>query len=194
MSKEIALSAEQFIDGVTNVAPHAARPSGYAVPALTGILIEVNGEETTFVATQSHTLAAQSVVLAKPSDDSYSFIAPAVLLTNVVKAKPQGPVTITLSESLITISGTFEPVKGAVIDESFPNWRRLLPTGNPAGTESIGINASLLAPFTKLSKHGKKIQYQEIELTFNGPRKPVAVRSLHNKRFYGLIMPVRIPS
>ena len=121
-----------FADFAAAVHQVARAASGDEVrPVLTGILVEVEGEEATLVATDSYRLAVRKLALAGVADAMRKVI-PARSFNEAARMATEGAITITLGETKAGFSTGTRTLTSRLIDGEFPNWRNLIPTELPS--------------------------------------------------------------
>ena len=159
---------------------------------LVGILIDRRATDCTLVATNGHMMLAaphtppEGETLALPVGQ---YIIPRELV-ETVKADPAGMVTITIDVAARTVSiAGASTVPGALIDGTFPDWRRVVPTS--ASNVPAQFDPTYLAAFHKAAlllgapKHGA-IPF----VTFHNGNGPATITfPCHDAR--GVLMPMR---
>ncbi|HTR71246.1 MAG TPA: DNA polymerase III subunit beta [Mycobacteriales bacterium] len=139
------VGSDAFADAVSAVAVAAGRDD--ALPVLTGIRMEIDGEQVTLAATDRYRLAIRTMRWA-PTDPSLQATAlvPARTLADAAKSLTSGAeVTVSLSatdagEGLIGLSGAHRSTTSRLLDGEFPKYRSLLPDTSSA-TATVGSTA-----------------------------------------------------
>jgi DNA polymerase-3 subunit beta len=139
------LGSDAFAAAVTSVAVAAGRDD--TLPVLTGIRIEIDGEDVTLAATDRYRLAVRTLRW-QPVDPSLQATAlvPARTLAEAAKALTAGAeVTLALAagtsgEGMFGLSGTTRRTTTRLLDGEFPKYRSLLPD-TAAATASIDTDA-----------------------------------------------------
>jgi DNA polymerase-3 subunit beta len=139
------LGSDAFAAAVTSVAVAAGRDD--TLPVLTGIRIEIDGEDVTLAATDRYRLAVRTLRW-QPVDPSLQATAlvPARTLAEAAKALTAGAeVTLALAagtsgEGMFGLSGTTRRTTTRLLDGEFPKYRSLLPDTS-AATASVDTDA-----------------------------------------------------
>ena len=112
-------------------------------PLFTGILVEVNEEKTTFVATNTHRLAIKS--LEQQNEEAASIIIPSKVLAeiahNLNNDLPEAIKISTLSSQIMIEIGE-TTIISRLIEGKFPDYRRVIP---PKFSISTKVNVKELA-------------------------------------------------
>jgi len=139
------LGSDAFAAAVTSVAIAAGRDD--TLPVLTGVRIEIDGEDVTLAATDRYRLAVRTLRW-QPADPSLQATAlvPARTLAEAAKSLTAGAeVTLALAaggtgEGMFGLSGSTRRTTTRLLDGEFPKYRSLLPDSS-AATASIDTNA-----------------------------------------------------
>jgi len=139
------LGSDAFAAAVTSVAIAAGRDD--TLPVLTGIRIEIAGEDITLAATDRYRLAVRTLRW-QPSDPSLQATAlvPARTLAEAAKSLTAGAeVTLSLAagstgEGMFGLSGASRRTTTRLLDGEFPKYRSLLPD-TAVATASIDTGA-----------------------------------------------------
>jgi len=131
------IGSDAFAAAVSSVAIAAGRDD--TLPVLTGIRIELDGEEVTLAATDRYRLAVRTLRW-KPSDPSLQATAlvPARTLAEAAKSLTSGAeVTLSLAtggtgEGLLGLTGATRRMTTRLLDGEFPKYRSLLPDSSSA--------------------------------------------------------------
>ncbi|MBV9486863.1 MAG: DNA polymerase III subunit beta, partial [Frankiaceae bacterium] len=131
------VGSDAFAAAVAAVAIAAGRDD--ALPVLTGIRVEIDGEQVTLAATDRYRLAVRTLKWA-PVDPGMQATAlvPARTLAEAAKSLTSGAeVTLSLSaggpgEGLIGLSGAQRSTTSRLLDGEFPKYRSLLPDSSSA--------------------------------------------------------------
>jgi DNA polymerase-3 subunit beta len=126
------VGSDAFAAAVAAVAIAAGRDD--ALPVLTGIRVEIDGEQVTLAATDRYRLAVRTLRWA-PSDPAMQTTAlvPARTLAEAAKSLTSGAeITLALSgtgpgEGLVGLSGAQRSTTSRLLDGEFPKYRSLLP-------------------------------------------------------------------
>jgi DNA polymerase-3 subunit beta len=126
------VGSDAFAAAVAAVAIAAGRDD--ALPVLTGIRVEIDGEQVTLAATDRYRLAVRTLRWA-PSDPAMQTTAlvPARTLAEAAKSLTAGAeITLALSgtgpgEGLVGLSGAQRSTTSRLLDGEFPKYRSLLP-------------------------------------------------------------------
>jgi DNA polymerase III subunit beta len=132
-----SVGSDAFAAAVAAVAIAAGRDD--ALPVLTGIRIEIDGEQVTLAATDRYRLAVRTLRWA-PVDPAIQATAlvPARTLADAAKSLTAGAeVTVSLSssgpgEGLIGLAGAQRSTTSRLLDGEFPKYRSLLPDASSA--------------------------------------------------------------
>jgi DNA polymerase-3 subunit beta len=143
------IGSDAFAAAVSSVAIAAGRDD--TLPVLTGIRVELEGEELTLAATDRYRLAVRTLRW-KPVDPSLSATAlvPARTLAEAAKSLTSGAeVTVALAagstgEGLLGLSGAARRTTTRLLDGEFPKYRSLLPDGSSA-TATVDTGALIEA-------------------------------------------------
>ena len=131
------IGSDAFAAAVASVAVAAGRDD--TLPVLTGIRVELEGEELTLAATDRYRLAVRTLRW-KPTDPGLSATAlvPARTLAEAAKSLTSGAeVTLALSsgsagEGLLGLTGATRRTTTRLLDGEFPKYRSLLPDSSSA--------------------------------------------------------------
>ena len=135
-----SLDSDVFAAAVAQVAVAAGRVD--TLPQLTGVRIEIEGDQLTLAATDRYRLAVRTLRW-NPTDAGVSATAlvPAKTLADTAKALTGGPeVTLALSsgsagDGMIGFEGAGRRTTTRLIDGEFPKYRALLPDTSAATAE-----------------------------------------------------------
>jgi DNA polymerase-3 subunit beta len=141
------IGSDAFAAAVSSVAIAAGRDDSQ--PVLTGIRVEIDGEEVTLAATDRYRLAVRTLRWS-PTDPSMQATAliPARTLADAVKSLTTGAeITLALSsggsgEGLLGLAGGDRRTTTRLLDGEFPKYRSLLPT---TSTATATVDASALS-------------------------------------------------
>ena len=134
------LESDVFGSAVAQVALAAGRDD--TLPVLTGVRVEIEGEQVTLAATDRYRLAVRTLQW-KPEEPGMSATAlvPARTLAETAKALTAGPeVTLALStgssgEGMIGFEGGGRRTTSRLLEGEFPKYRSLLPNESTAFAE-----------------------------------------------------------
>jgi DNA polymerase-3 subunit beta len=132
-----SMGSDAFAAAVASVAVAAGRDD--TLPVLTGIRIEIDGEDVTLAATDRYRLAVRTLRW-KPVDPSLqaNALVPARTLAEAAKSLTAGAeVTLALSiggsgEGMLGLSGGARRTTTRLLDGEFPKYRSLLPDSSSA--------------------------------------------------------------
>ncbi|MCW2605623.1 MAG: dnaN [Frankiales bacterium] len=160
-----SLESDVFAAAVAQVAVAAGRVD--TLPQLTGVRVEIEGDQLTLAATDRYRLAVRTLSW-NPTDSSVSAVAlvPAKTLADTAKALTGGPeVTLALSsgsagDGMIGFEGAGRRTTTRLIDGEFPKYRALLPDTSAATAEVA------TAPFVEAVK---RVQLVSVVAARNAP-------------------------
>jgi DNA polymerase-3 subunit beta len=141
------VGSDAFAAAVGSVAIAAGRDD--ALPVLTGVRVEIDGEQVTLAATDRYRLAVRSFRWS-PADPSLQATAlvPARTLSEAARSLTTGAeVTLALSgtggtgEGLLGLSGGTRRATTRLLDGEFPKYRSLLPESS---TATASVDAAVL--------------------------------------------------
>jgi DNA polymerase-3 subunit beta len=124
----VKLEAGRFAESVAQVARAASRDE--ARPTLTGVLLEMNREGVTMVATDSYRLALRE--LTATAEGEATVLVPERALSEAGRAAgndEKAEVEIVLDQSQVTFRVGTLTLTSRLIEGQFPNYRQLLPEG-----------------------------------------------------------------
>lgn len=135
-----SLESDVFGAAVAQVALAAGRDD--TLPVLTGVRIEIEGEQLTLAATDRYRLAVRTLPWRPEQPDmSVTALVPARTLADTAKALTNGPeVLLALStggagEGMIGFSGGGRRTTSRLLEGEFPKYRSLLPSESSAIAE-----------------------------------------------------------
>jgi DNA polymerase-3 subunit beta len=141
------LGSDAFAAAVTAVAVAAGRDE--ALPVLTGVRVEIDGEQVTLAATDRYRLAVRTLRWS-PIDPGLQVnaLVPARTLAEAAKSLTSGAeITLSLAsgggpgEGLIGLSGAQRSTTSRLLDGEFPKYRSLLPE---TSTASASVDSAAL--------------------------------------------------
>ena len=146
-----SLESDVFAAAVAQVALAAGRDD--TLPVLTGVRIEIDGEQLTLAATDRYRLAVRTLAW-RPEQRGLTtaVLIPARTLADTAKALTGGPeVTLSLStggagEGMIGFEGGGRRTTSRLLEGEFPKYRSLLPA------ESSAVAGISTAPFVEAVK------------------------------------------
>ncbi len=146
-----SLESDVFGAAVAQVALAAGRDD--TLPVLTGVRIEIEGENLTLAATDRYRLAVRTLPWRPTTPDlSVAALMPARTLADTAKALTAGPeVVLALSaagsgEGMIGFEGSGRRTTSRLLEGEFPKYRSLLPS------ESSAVAEVQTAPFVEAVK------------------------------------------
>lgn len=135
-----ALESDVFAAAVAQVALAAGRDD--TLPVLTGVRIEIEGDQLTLAATDRYRLAVRTLPWrSQVADLCATALVPARTLADTAKALASGPeVTLALStggagEGMIGFEGGGRRTTSRLLEGEFPKYRSLLPNESSAVAE-----------------------------------------------------------
>ena len=135
-----SLESDVFAAAVAQVALAAGRDD--TLPVLTGVRVEIEGDQLTLAATDRYRLAVRTLTWKPEQHDlSTTALVPARTLADTAKALTQGPeVTLALSqgsagEGMIGFAGGGRRTTSRLLEGEFPKYRSLLPNESTAFAE-----------------------------------------------------------
>jgi DNA polymerase-3 subunit beta len=123
---KVVVEAPRFAEAVSQVARAASRDE--ARPVLTGVLVEVNREGVTLVATDSYRLAVRD--LTATAEGEAKAIVPERAMSEAGRAASsdeKGEVEVFLDASQVSFRIGSLALTSRLIEGEFPNYRQLLP-------------------------------------------------------------------
>jgi DNA-binding transcriptional MerR regulator len=112
-------------------------------PVLSGVLFDVTPETVTVVATDRYRLATAELPVVGLHGPRVAAVVPADLVDRIPRAEA---VSITVAGSAVRVAAGDEMVDGELIAEQFPDYRRLLPTGDrPVPVDGAALRAAVEA-------------------------------------------------
>ena len=123
---KVVVEAPRFAEAVSQVARAASRDE--ARPVLTGVLLEVNREGVTLVATDSYRLAVRE--LTATAEGEAKAIVPERAMSEAgraASAEEKGDVELYLDASQVSFRVGALALTSRLIEGEFPNYRQLLP-------------------------------------------------------------------
>jgi DNA polymerase-3 subunit beta len=132
----VKLEAQRFAESVSQVGRAASRDE--ARPTLTGVLLEVNREGVTMVATDSYRLALRE--LTATAEGESTALVPERALSEAGRAAgadEKGEVEIVLDQSQVTFRVGQLTLTSRLIEGQFPNYRQLLPDAGYDNTLTV---------------------------------------------------------
>ena len=124
----VELQAQPMQETIARVARAASRDE--ARPVLTGVLVTVEGEELTMVATDSYRLAVKRTALGSAAAEKLEANIPARALrelARLIEAAPEEPLRVWLSRNQAVFRVASTALSSRLIDGQFPDYRQLLP-------------------------------------------------------------------
>jgi DNA polymerase III subunit beta len=112
-------------------------------PVLSGVLFDVTPETVTVVATDRYRLATADLPVVALDGPGVAVVVPTDLVDRIPRVET---VSITVAGSAIRVAAGDEMVDGELIAEQFPDYRRLLPTGDrPVPVDGAALRAAVAA-------------------------------------------------
>lgn len=148
---------------------------------LNGMLVEMDGDQLTLVATDGHRLAKASTTLAQAQTEKTQLIVPRRTVNELLKAlNDNGDVTLGLAKNYLTLNLDNLSMKVKLIEGKFPEYQRVIPVNMPymlavdkAELLTALSRVSILAN-DKLRGVRMSVSSDSIELTTNNPEQDEA--------------------
>ncbi len=80
--------------------------------------------------------------------------------------------------------------KGAVIEATYPAWRQVIPSGEKEQVPEFGVNAEMMADFSKVSKY-LGVETPMIKVNLFNATAAMEVNIAGKPNFYAVIMPAK---
>lgn len=159
-----AIPADAFAEAVAQVAIAAGKDD--TLPMLTGVRMELEGEQVTLVATDRFRLAMREFTW-QPADGftSASMLVPARTLSEAAKTLGASGGTVELSlgsgDGLLGLSGTGRRTTSRLLDAEFPKYRQLLPSEQSAGaTVEVAALADAVKRVSLVAERGTQVRLE----------------------------------
>jgi DNA polymerase III subunit beta len=128
-----------------------AASSDEARPVLTGVLLQLDGDRLTLVATDGHRLAVRTVAVEAPADGAgVSVIVPARHLAEVARAitpnRPKVTITVSPQRNQIFFSLADVEISSRLIEGNYPNYAQVIPAES---TTTVTLPATSLLRETR---------------------------------------------
>lgn len=151
---------------------------------LNGVCIDVSEGRGFMVATDGHKLLCAPFDTDEPDG---SYIIPRGLIAKLKTARKSEPtVDVEISGSLVTLSFDGGIYGDQLIDGSFPDWRRVIPSEISGGVARF--NGAYLKD---LDDAGKLAEAGRATVGYNGDG-PAWVGFADSEKLFGVIMPIRM--
>ncbi|MGL5684025.1 MAG: DNA polymerase III subunit beta [Marinifilaceae bacterium] len=127
----IPLTCGQFLDGIDKTLFATANDA--LRPVMNCILVEMNEEHFTFVASDAHKLVRYKRFDAKCADGQYSLMLPkkpAILLKNIL-AKDDTELALTFNNKNVSFVFGDYKMFSTLVEGNFPNYNAVIPQNNP---------------------------------------------------------------
>lgn len=158
---------------------------------LNGVCIEFEARASTYVATDGHRLIAYRDDLRGDQDNELlgTFIIPTPQCKPFKLSKDDDGTAKIFGEdgTRLTMAHNFVDVTFAPIDGTFPDWRKVPPSG-PASGEIAQFNLEYLASFRKFAK---ALGLSDVPFVAANGDKPAFVWFTPADHVMGIVMPVR---
>jgi DNA polymerase III subunit beta len=136
------------------------------LPVLTGVLLEINKDEVTLVATDRYRLAVASAPVVELTGPPVSAVVPAKFVDRIPAAET---VVITVTAAQIRVGAGDEVLEEMLITDPFPDYRRLLPTDDrPVPVDAALRAAVAAAPTRTMRREPDGVEY-EVAVLSAGP-------------------------
>lgn len=137
-----------------------------ARPIFMGTYLDVQGNQISMVATDTHRLALKTATLEEPTENPLQAVIPSRLLAEISRQLPTDipePVEITAVRNYLAVKFGNVYVRTRLIEGEFPNYRRVIPTDFKC---LITINrAEFTGAVERASIVAKDAQYNVINFT-----------------------------
>lgn len=159
---------------------------------LNGVSVEFTPRAATYVATDGHRLVAYYDELG-PDDAANELLGAFIIPTphckpfKLGKDDPADAKIFGESNTRLTIAHEFVDVTFNPIDGTFPDWRKVVPPGQPSGV----LAQFNLDHFATLKKFAKQVGLPNPFIAHNGP-EPAFTWFAGHANVFGVIMPMRI--
>lgn len=164
---KVTVEAGAFAEAVSQVVRAASRDE--ARPILTGVLLEVNREGLTMVATDSYRLSIRE--LRATGDGEAKVLVPERALSEAGRAaagEEKGEVSIVLGEAQAAFGIGEWRLTSRLIEGEFPNYRQLLP--EPGGHRLMASRQQLLEAVRRVGLLARENSPVRMELNRLGAR------------------------
>lgn len=142
------------------------------LPVLAGVLLDVTAGEVTLVATDRFRLAVSSAPVRTLDGPPVAAVVPAGFADRIPTT---GVVTITVDGSVITVRSDGDALRGALIPDDFPDYRRLLrATARPVPVEPA-LRAAIAAGRSRTMQREQDGAEFEVTVLGRGPDGGVVV-------------------
>jgi DNA polymerase III subunit beta len=134
-------------------------------PVLGGVLLDVAAETLTLVATDRYRLAVSPVPVRELAGPPVSAVVPADLADRIPVTDT---VTITVDGPSVEVTAGGQMLTGSLIEDAFPDYRRLLPDGPFRGAQPVdeAWRATLAtAPTYPMRREDDGVEYEVAVLT-----------------------------
>lgn len=99
-------------------------------------------------------------------------------------------VSVAVFERHVEISAGKYTYRTAKIEDKFPTWRQVLPTGELANTKEIAFNSKLLGAFGKAAT--MLTENETLQLGLRGKASAIVIQFPTDPEFTGVLMPVQL--
>jgi DNA polymerase-3 subunit beta len=136
-------------------------------PVLSGVLFDVTPETVTVVATDRYRLATANAPVVAMDGPPEAAVVPAELVDRIPQAET---VSITVTGGSIRVAAGDEVLDGELIAERFPDYRRLLRTGDrPVPVDGSALRTMVeAAPTRRMHREQDGVEY-EVAILESGP-------------------------
>lgn len=138
-------------------------------PSITGMLIEVSGENITFVSTDGHRLALKSLPI-KVKDKTTEIIVPGSCM-NAILQMEDGVIEVGINQSHIKFSNSKEVLITRLIGEKYVNYKRILPDNSliaEINKEMFLRSLKRITLFTDVKNQKVVLNFADNVLTISG--------------------------
>jgi DNA polymerase-3 subunit beta len=188
------MSTTLVIDPTPLLALKVIAPTNDVRYYLNGIALEVFKREARLVATDGHRVLVHR--LEQDHEDLAAPIKIIIPLALLASIKKKGVVEIVIGDaetysevSNVTVTQLGVTVSGRTIDGQLPDWRRVIPAGEPSG-QPAQFNAEYLGDLAKIYKLLYPGKTPRVAIAHNG--MDTARFDLERDDYFGLIAPMRL--
>lgn len=159
---------------------------------LNGLLIEATADETRIAATNGHLLGVfREVVENAIEGESVSLIIPREIVEMLAGLPKNTIIELRGSDVHWTLSYDQTTVRFLAIEAIFPNYRAVIPAGEPSGI-AAQISPDLLSKFHKIGKSLGAGSEKWPAVHHNGKESAALVTIASVPDFVGVIMPIKL--
>lgn len=175
-STTLTLGPEAIIQ-LANVAMFAYKDDDR--PVLSGVVFEVFDDDLRAVATDMHALCIEQLS-GEHTGPGGTFNVPVRLVSAALKQcdRYTDEITFIFSDGAATVEvGTFTISETPLIEGDYPNYRALVPSGEPLETASVMLRADMVARLAKLRSDDGAKAATPIHFDLFGSTKPLRIHA-----------------